>query len=156
MFDTETYTKENYESMLEVVTKIQNFTTREEVVCLFTDLHLLALDNMHSSSKYFNVLCMINSANKALEFFNNNKSVIEEYKEYLNTHKENLSKSYSELYKEGLLSTYYQPKEEYFPDTMYSFEVYGNLEIGISEQGIPKEHWLEFTISTIEDPVFLD
>ena len=56
MFDTETYTKENYESMLEVVTKIQNFTTREEVVCLFTDLHLLALDNMHSSSKYFNVL----------------------------------------------------------------------------------------------------
>jgi hypothetical protein len=95
MFNKETYTRQNYESMIDVVTKIQNSTTREEVVCLFTDLHLLAIDNMDSSSKYFNVLCMINATNKALDLFNNNKSEIENYKKYLNTQKESLSKSYS-------------------------------------------------------------
>lgn len=44
-------------------------------------------------------------------------------------------------------------------DFMMSFEVYGNLETGVSETGIPVEHWLEFDCSTsepIEMPSFLD
>lgn len=68
--------------------------------------------------------------------------------------------SNQELYIRGDLNTVHQPKPEYMPDTMYSFEVYGDLETGISRTGIPREHWLTFQcdgdVEPIEDPLFLD
>ena len=64
-----------------------------------------------------------------------------------------------DLYDSGKLKKYYQPKAEYMPENMCSFEVYGDLDKGVKETGVKKEHWEEFDCSlevAIEEPVFLD
>lgn len=65
-----------------------------------------------------------------------------------------------ELDDEADVDRYYQPKAEFMPEDMASYEVFRDLDNGLEAYpGIPVEHWLEFDcseLSPIEDPVFLD
>lgn len=66
---------------------------------------------------------------------------------------------YGEEYREGRLTAYYQPHPDHMPENMWSFEVYGSLENGIKDKGIPQEHWVRFDCKDdepIEAPLFLD